>query len=71
MRISAASWDELEALVDEGLSLCDEYGYRVLSWPGVFLKGLLAAARGTGRRRGGVGGRDDALGQTARCGVRF
>jgi DNA-binding CsgD family transcriptional regulator len=28
------------------LALCDEYGYRLLSWPGVFLKGLLAAARG-------------------------
>jgi DNA-binding CsgD family transcriptional regulator len=39
-------WDEAEAVVDEGLGLCDEYGYRVLSWPGVFLRGLLAAARG-------------------------
>ena len=39
-------WDELEALLGEGLALCDEYGYRLLSWPGVFLKGLLAAARG-------------------------
>lgn len=39
-------WDELEAVVGEGLGLCDEYGYQVLSWPGVFLQALLAAALG-------------------------
>ena len=39
-------WGELDALVGEGLSLCDEYGYRLLSWPGLFLRALLAAARG-------------------------
>ena len=39
-------WDELEALTGEGLSLCDEYGYRLLSWPGIFLRALLSAARG-------------------------
>jgi DNA-binding CsgD family transcriptional regulator len=39
-------WDELEAAVDEGLEICEDYGYRVLSWPGVFLRALLAAARG-------------------------
>ena len=39
-------WDELEAAVGEGLGLCDEYGYQILSWPGVFLRGLRAAARG-------------------------
>jgi DNA-binding CsgD family transcriptional regulator/tetratricopeptide (TPR) repeat protein len=39
-------WDELEALTGEGLALCDEYGYTLLSWPGLFLRALLAAARG-------------------------
>ncbi len=39
-------WDELEAVTAEGLRLCDEYGYRLLSWPGVYLRALLAAARG-------------------------
>lgn len=42
----SGQWDELETVVGEGLALCDEYGYRLLSWPGVFLRGLLAAARG-------------------------
>ena len=44
----SGQWDELEAVVGEGLALSDEYGYRVLSWPGVFLRALLAAARGDG-----------------------
>ena len=39
-------WDELRAATSEGLSLCDEYGYRLLRWPGLFLQALLAAARG-------------------------
>jgi DNA-binding CsgD family transcriptional regulator len=39
-------WDELEAVTGEGLSLCDEYGYRLLRWPGLFLRALSAAARG-------------------------
>ena len=42
----SGQWDELEGLVEEGLGLCHEYGYRVLSWPGVFLRALAAAARG-------------------------
>ncbi len=44
----SGQWDELDAVVGEGLGLCDEYGYRVLSWPGVFLRALVAAARGDG-----------------------
>jgi DNA-binding CsgD family transcriptional regulator len=43
---ASGRWDELEALVAEGTALCDEYGYRLLSWRGVFLRALLAAARG-------------------------
>jgi hypothetical protein len=39
-------WDELELRTTEGLDLCDEYGYRLLKWPGIFLRALLAAARG-------------------------
>ena len=44
----SGQWDELDAVVSEGLGLCDEFGYRVLSWPGVFLRALVAAARGDG-----------------------
>ena len=44
----SGQWDELEAVVGQALALCDEYGYRVLSWPSVFLRGLVAAARGDG-----------------------
>jgi DNA-binding CsgD family transcriptional regulator len=39
-------WDEVTPLVDEGLALCDEHGYRVMRWPGHFLHALVAAARG-------------------------
>jgi hypothetical protein len=42
----SGQWDELEAATSEGLGLCDEYGYRLLSWQGLFLRALLAAARG-------------------------
>jgi hypothetical protein len=44
----SGQWDELGIVVGEGLSLCDEYGYRVLSWVGIFLRALGAAARGDG-----------------------
>jgi DNA-binding CsgD family transcriptional regulator len=39
-------WDELTAVTDEGLSLADTHGYRLLTWPGQFLRALAAAARG-------------------------
>ena len=39
-------WDELTPLVDEGLALCEEHGYRLLRWPGLFLHALVASARG-------------------------
>jgi DNA-binding CsgD family transcriptional regulator len=39
-------WDELDAVTSEGLALCDTHGYRLLAWPGRFLRSLLAAARG-------------------------
>ncbi|MFG1817896.1 AAA family ATPase [Kribbella sp. NPDC049174] len=39
-------WDQAQQLVHEGLQLCDKHGYRLLSWPGLLITGLLAAARG-------------------------
>jgi DNA-binding CsgD family transcriptional regulator/tetratricopeptide (TPR) repeat protein len=39
-------WQELEQVVEEGLALCDKHGYRLLAWPGIYLKAMLAAARG-------------------------
>lgn len=42
----AGRWDEVAACCDEGHALCAKHGYRLLIWPGVFLRGLLAAARG-------------------------
>ena len=39
-------WDDAERLSDEALRLCDRHGYRLLSWPGLLARGLLAAARG-------------------------
>ncbi|MEZ0072032.1 LuxR C-terminal-related transcriptional regulator [Planotetraspora sp. GP83] len=39
-------WEEMEQVVEEGLMLCDEHGYRLLSWSGIYLRAMLAAARG-------------------------
>ncbi|MEV0283653.1 AAA family ATPase [Kribbella sp. NPDC050820] len=39
-------WDQAQHLVHEGLQLCDKHGYKLLSWPGLLITGLLAAARG-------------------------
>ncbi|MFI7063772.1 AAA family ATPase [Kribbella sp. NPDC050124] len=39
-------WDQAQQLVHEGLQLCDKHGYKLLSWPGLLITGLLAAARG-------------------------
>ncbi|WP_220183083.1 helix-turn-helix transcriptional regulator [Sphaerisporangium album] len=39
-------WEEMEQVVEEGLMLCDKHGYRLLAWSGVYLKAMLAAARG-------------------------
>ncbi|NJP35331.1 hypothetical protein [Micromonospora thermarum] len=36
----AGEWDRTLAAIEEGLTLCDDHGYRVLTWPGVFLRGL-------------------------------
>jgi DNA-binding CsgD family transcriptional regulator len=40
------AWDEMDQVTSEGLRLCEELGYQMLEWPGRFLQGLAAAARG-------------------------
>ncbi|MGW1215708.1 AAA family ATPase [Streptomyces sp. NPDC002499] len=42
-------WDDITGLTDEGLGWCTTYNYRLQAWPGRFLRGLLAAARGDDR----------------------
>ena len=42
----AGRWGEAEALVAEGVALCDAQGFRLLAWPGRYLQALLAAGRG-------------------------
>jgi len=39
-------WDEVGDLTGEGLKLCERYGYRLLAWPLLYSKALLAAASG-------------------------
>ena len=40
------AWEELDQETGEGLSLCENLGFHMLAWPGHFLRGLVAAARG-------------------------
>ena len=40
------AWDETEQATGEGLALCADLGFQMLAWPGNFLHGLVAAARG-------------------------
>ncbi|MEH1058356.1 AAA family ATPase [Micromonospora sp. CPCC 206171] len=42
----AGDWDRTLVTIEEGLKLCDNRGYRVLALPGLFLRGLIHAARG-------------------------
>ena len=46
MSLWAGRWGEAEALVAEGVELCDAQGFRLLAWPGRYLQALLAAGRG-------------------------
>lgn len=39
-------WDVVDDVADEGLKLCAEHRYTLLAWPGQFLRGAAAAARG-------------------------
>jgi DNA-binding CsgD family transcriptional regulator len=42
----AGAWEDMDRVTAEGLRLCEELGYQMLEWPGRFLRGLVAAARG-------------------------
>lgn len=42
----AGRWDELGALTDEGLALCQTHNYALLRWPGLYLQALVATSRG-------------------------
>jgi hypothetical protein len=44
--LGAGRWGEAEALVAEGVELCDAQGFRLLAWPGRYAQALLAAGRG-------------------------
>ncbi|HXB48997.1 MAG TPA: LuxR C-terminal-related transcriptional regulator [Streptosporangiaceae bacterium] len=39
-------WEQADDVIEEGLMLCETHGYPLLAWPGIFLRALLAAARG-------------------------
>jgi DNA-binding CsgD family transcriptional regulator len=39
-------WEQADEVIEEGLMLCETHGYPLLAWPGIFLRALLAAARG-------------------------
>jgi DNA-binding CsgD family transcriptional regulator len=39
-------WEQAAQVVEEGLMLCEIHGYRLLTWPGIFLQAVVAAARG-------------------------
>ncbi|WP_406002530.1 ATP-binding protein [Streptomyces sp. NBC_00829] len=43
---TSGQWDDLRETTDEGLGWCAAHNYRLLTWSGHFLQGLLAAARG-------------------------
>ncbi|MFJ4786555.1 ATP-binding protein [Streptomyces sp. NPDC088794] len=46
---AGGQWDDVPDLTGEGLRWCATYNYRLSSWSGRFLQGLLAAARGDSR----------------------
>jgi DNA-binding CsgD family transcriptional regulator len=39
-------WDDVLALTDEGLALCQKHDYSLLQWVGQFLQALIATSRG-------------------------
>ncbi|MDH6219914.1 LuxR family transcriptional regulator [Streptomyces pseudovenezuelae] len=43
---ATGQWDDVHDLANEGLGWCTTYNYRLQAWPGRFMQGLLAAARG-------------------------
>ncbi|MEH1058355.1 LuxR C-terminal-related transcriptional regulator [Micromonospora sp. CPCC 206171] len=43
---SAGEWDKAWQLCGEGLELCESHGYRLLGWPIMHQRAMIAAARG-------------------------
>lgn len=39
-------WDEADALLSEGVALCEAHGYQLVAWPARYGQAMLAAARG-------------------------
>jgi DNA-binding CsgD family transcriptional regulator len=44
--LASGQWEQAGQLSDEALALCADNGYRLLEWPGLLARALLAAARG-------------------------
>jgi DNA-binding CsgD family transcriptional regulator len=42
----SGQWEQATEVVEEGLMLSQTHGYQLLTWPGIFLQAVLAAARG-------------------------
>ena len=42
----AGRWDELMTVTDEGLAWCDAHDYRLVRWAGLYMRALVATARG-------------------------
>jgi DNA-binding CsgD family transcriptional regulator len=61
-------WEQATQVTEEGLMLCETHGYRLLAWPGIFLRALLAAARGDQDTTGALA--DQMAGWAAPRGVR-
>ncbi len=47
--LQTGRWDEVHELTEEGLELCERKGYRLLSWPLLYSRALVAAASGDDR----------------------
>jgi DNA-binding CsgD family transcriptional regulator len=52
--ILAGHWPDARRLAEEGIALCDDYGYPLLAWPGRYALALLAAATGGDERCRGL-----------------
>jgi DNA-binding CsgD family transcriptional regulator len=48
--LQTGRWDEAEQLLEEVIRACEANGYEAALWPGRYLQGLIAAARGDDER---------------------
>jgi DNA-binding CsgD family transcriptional regulator len=62
-------WDDAGELVDEGLQLCADHGYDLLTWPGRLTAALLAATRGDCQRAIETAREMDAWSAPRRAGI--